>query len=1141
MAGHSGPGCYKSETSRERQRVVPEEDRSLTLAARLLLRLANRLPICYNDQSTRNPPLESRGRPLLHRGAPLSASKLAMLLVYGGTLLLSAILVFFVEIILGKMITPLMGGTPEVWNTCMVFFQAMLLAGYAYAHWTTTTLGPRKQATLHLCLMVLPLLFLFPLAVNKDLIPISTTNPIGTVLLVLLAAVGIPFFIVSASAPMLQKWFSSTDHPSAPDPYFLYGASNLGSMLLLFFYPVIIEPSIGIRAQSWIWSIGYVVLFALTALCAVMMWNSPPPAPVPEPTEENPEDENHPLSGKVTWGRRLRWIALALVPSSLLLGATSYMTVDVAPIPLLWVLPLALYLGTFIIVFSKTPKRIQDWLVGFFEPIFPGHEKTLRAVLDGHKVLILLLPLLILLLVFLMMSDVRQNTVGWLFGLLILHMVTLFVVAMVCHGELARDRPSAKYLTEFFMWMSFGGVVGGLINSLAAPVLFDGNYEYPLVMVLACLLLPHLSNEEESKWGFTLDTALAGLFVLVGGLLIVLRLVDNNLYFNRMSFDKFKWFIVALAGLTIFGGWYLMSKPKERATRVMDLILPVCLALLTVGLIWAMQSRFLQERVLEFTDSTGRTYVQSRLARVTSWANTVIGWIGAPFNAQWAMGSRQFGTILAFGLPAILCYTFVERSVRFGLGVAAILLAGGFCAQLASSDKFQERGFFGVLKVEQGAENLTDEDYPDVVVHRLVHGTTLHGKQIQFGRRLTADGRVVRFDTMLTDEPLTYYHRTGPIGQVCEAYCPNPVGLGLAAGPFAGAYAYNFPECTNKIGVIGLGTGTMSCYARPGQTIVFYDIDPLVKRISFDERKRDAEGNLLPGEEQEYFSYVKDARARGANVELRLNDARLAIEREVAALEKDAREAAQKSGKSYEEEYARLRNERGYKVLVVDAFSSDAIPIHLITLEALKLYLKFMRDDGIVCFHISNRYLDLQPVLANLVEEIRKTDPAEKNLTGYYENDKEYGILGKASSTWVMIARSERDTATLEKEAREAAQKSGKPVEEEFARLRDYYALSKLETVDRWKGHKKELSSQLERAAGLPMWAGSGMSGPAVCLALNGFLTGEFRYKDPDEPTKVYSAYNRADPPWKPIEPTPSVGVWTDDYAPILKAFNLFR
>ncbi|MGH7223026.1 MAG: hypothetical protein ACRELF_07350, partial [Gemmataceae bacterium] len=200
-------------------------------------------------------------------------SSLAMLIVFAFTLFTSALLLFLVEPMIGKMILPLLGGTPAVWNTCMVFFQAVLLAGYAYAHFSTTWLGARKQAALHLGLLVLPFVFL-PLVVNRDLIK-GGDNPILGLLLLLSLTVGVPMFVVSASAPLLQKWFASTSHPAAKDPYFLYGASNFGSMIALIGYPLVVEPYLRLGQQSIDWTVGYALLAALTALCAVFLWRSP--------------------------------------------------------------------------------------------------------------------------------------------------------------------------------------------------------------------------------------------------------------------------------------------------------------------------------------------------------------------------------------------------------------------------------------------------------------------------------------------------------------------------------------------------------------------------------------------------------------------------------------------------------------------------------------------------------------------------------------------------------------------------------------------------------------------------------------------------------------------------------------------------
>src|SRR4051812_33543250 len=213
-----------------------------------------------------------------------------MLAVFALTLFGSATLLFLVEPMVGKMILPLLGGTPAVWNTCMVFFQAILLAGYAYAHATTAWLGARKQAVLHLAVLLLPLLFFLqgPLFVNRSLIAGGEENPIPALLLLLLVSVGMPLFVVCTSAPLLQKWFASTNHPAARDPYFLYGASNLGSIAMLIGYPFLVEPYLTLRNQQLFWVIGYGVLTALVACCAYLMWTSRPagePAAAPSTPE----------------------------------------------------------------------------------------------------------------------------------------------------------------------------------------------------------------------------------------------------------------------------------------------------------------------------------------------------------------------------------------------------------------------------------------------------------------------------------------------------------------------------------------------------------------------------------------------------------------------------------------------------------------------------------------------------------------------------------------------------------------------------------------------------------------------------------------------------------------------------------------
>src|SRR5437016_6115733 len=266
-----------------------------------------------------------------------------LLIVYATTIFLTASLLFVVQPMFAKMVLPLLGGSPAVWNTCLVFYQAALLAGYLYAHATTSWLGVRRQAALHVGLVLLPLLLL-PIGIPSGWTPPAAASPIPWLLALLAVAVGLPFFVVSTTSTLLQKWFAGTGHPSAGDPYFLYAASNLGSMLGLLGYPVLLEPRLRLAEQSRLWSGGYLLLLVFTLACAMLLWRSPVPALADPPRGR--------LTGLAA-RRRLRWVLLALVPSSLMLSVTTFISADVEAIPLLWVIPLAIYLLTFVLVFRS--------------------------------------------------------------------------------------------------------------------------------------------------------------------------------------------------------------------------------------------------------------------------------------------------------------------------------------------------------------------------------------------------------------------------------------------------------------------------------------------------------------------------------------------------------------------------------------------------------------------------------------------------------------------------------------------------------------------------------------------------------------------------------------------------------------------
>jgi hypothetical protein len=975
-----------------------------------------------------------------------------MLLVFAFTLFCSAMLLFLIEPMVGKMMMPLLGGTPAVWSTCMVFFQGILLAGYGFSHATTTWLGARRQARLQLAILFLPLLsfvvnavlFTGLLSPNDQLIAGRENSPITALLLVLTLSVGLPMFVVCTSAPLLTRWFSSTDHPAAQDPYFLYGASNLGSMAMLIGYPLVIEPYLSLKGQQYVWVVGYGLLSACIAGCAVFMWKSRPAADrsLPalgldtggggstaiKPAEfgisathkgqiakafaqkalaEEPERANKP----VDWVRRLHWIALAAIPSSLMLGVTTYITTDIAAIPLLWVAPLTLYLLTFIIVFAKISPLHQSifttvasisivcLMVFFVAPEYIKSESLLWLLRVGgvgvcalsfqilkvrddrliHRVMVMVMPLLTLLLLFMMLSEIKPgNTVN-----ICLHLATMLIVSMVCHGELALDRPEPKYLTEFFLLMSVGGVIGGMFNGLLAPVVFNSHLEYPLMMMAACLLLPPLGVSRDNYWARVADIALCAVFVLVGGTLLFLRYryeMSKDVESRWSDFEKigespWKLALLAIASALVFGGlaawknWGYRNaedddakdEPTHWSDRVLDLALPVALALLVLGLYWGLP-----------------------LEGITGRLKTFAGWFHIDTN--------QFRVILTFGLPAVLCYTFVERSLRFGLGVGAILLTAGFSAILADPPVHQERSFFGVLRVEDGPTSKGGYRFD---ANRLVHGTTLHGKQF------TGEVREVFLDPEdrsryvygskyfvpgVRDTPLSYYHRTGPVGDIFRHYNTDP---------------------KRAFAAIGLGTGTMASYGMPGQTVDFYDIDPVVVDISFDTNQ--------------YFHFVEDAEERGVDINLVLGDARLTFQpkgkktrlkplhRRKAETDTDGviTKIAERPARKFGEEIA---EDFKYRLIVVDAFSSDAIPIHLITKQAVEIYLQRMEEDGILCMHISNRYLDLQPVLANIADEL--------GLFGFHMSDDDNGAAGKNRSHWVCLTRDPKYVANIMKHPR---------------------------------------------------------------------------------------------------------------------------
>jgi hypothetical protein len=707
-------------------------------------------------------------------------------LLFSTTLFLSAALSFGVQPMIGKMVLPLLGGVPAVWNTCMVFFQSTLLLGYAYAHWSTRWVGSRYHALTHLGLMLLPALVL-PITVSQRMISSlpTDTNPIPWLLGFLTLTAGLPLFVVSTTAPLLQKWFASTTHSDAGNPYFLYAASNAGSLLGLLGYPILIEPKLRLAQQSWFWAIGYGILVLLVLCCAITMWRQKAPASVSNASTGDNLENARPLARR----QRFRWMLLAFVPSSLMLGVTTYITTDVAPIPLLWVLPLGLYLLTFIFVFARQPFLAPSWL---------------------GRVLCLLTVMLIIC----MITEVTQP--AWL--IVTLHLLMFFAAALICHSELVKDRPPAARLTDFYLCLSVGGVLGGIMNALLAPVIFHRVWEYPLVMVLACAVRPVIPNTTASS-----------------------------------------------------------QQPWQKLLR------PLGIGLLMAVLILSLRSS--------------------------------------------SATPAPLATIAIFGVPALLAYRFVERPAQFALSLTAILAASSLYASSQGRILHIERDFFGVLRVTLD---------PQGKFHQIVQGNTVHGRQ--------------SIDPLLATEPLSYYHRTGPAGQVFEVFNATPAAPGVA--------------------IVGLGAGSLACYAQPGQDWTFYEIDPAVQRIADDPQ---------------YFTFLKYSHARKLNVVL--GDARLRL-----------REAP----------------ERQYGLLILDAFSSDAIPVHLLTREAMHLYLDKLANGGLIALHISNRRLDLKPVVANLANDAHLVCLNRDDLAISASESAQ----GKQASQWVVLARTKEDLHALSSDQR---------------------------------------------------------------------------------------------------------------------------
>ena len=805
-----------------------------------------------NEKRTRGVGLSAASR--VRRGVFMSTlARRAAAPVFTIAMLSSAALIFMVQPLFARLTTPLLGGSPAVWNTAMVFFQTALLVGYAYAHLLTRLSNVRTQAIVHAVVLGLAALAL-PLHVTGLLGPPSSTSPQVWLMGALALSVGAPYAAACATAPLLQAWYARTGRGDAGDPYYLYAASNIGSLGGLLAYPLLAEPFLRLSQQQLGWSFGFGVvgaLIILSGLVAVAAKGEALPKPIG-------------VAAPIAWRERGLWMAAAAVPSALLLGATQHISTDVASAPFLWVVPLALYLITFVVAFSKTGAR------------FAGMSRMLH-------------PLALALLIF---AFFEHGDWFWILGA---NLVCFFLSGLVCHYFLAERRPEAARLTEFYLFVSLGGALGGAATALLAPVVFNGIYEYPLALAAVALFLPRSGQVRYAGMGM-------GLAASAAAMLLPMALLYK---FNPPYVALFCSAFGAAAGLICAG---LLARhgdnPAERRLALgffgVTLVFAAVMALFTVRptlLFLEVTPEGGGETLTKLATLPG--YVLGGLCLLTIMfvvhalmrkdaaerhPVTIAGGIGAGFCAM-GLGLAVYGTSLTGAQLTLIATVVAAAGVIAAIGrpflMAFVALAAFGVITLnearGGTRIFQDRSFFGVLRVE----DIPDPDPGAGNLRMLYHGTTIHGAQ------LTGEGN--------TQRPLTYYHPLTSLGEAT-----------------ARALRVHRPA---RLALIGLGSGATACLIWPGDELTIFEIDPTVVRLSTG-----------PGA---VFTYENECTPNSRVV---LGDARLKISEEP-------------SGR--------------FDVVVVDAFSSDAIPAHLLTREAVATYRDKVGPTGAVILHLSNRNLAL--------------------------------------------------------------------------------------------------------------------------------------------------------------------------------------
>ena len=701
--------------------------------------------------------------------------------LYALTILVSAFLLFQVQPVIAKIILPWFGGSAAVWTTCLLFFQLVLLLGYLYSHALVRYLKPRAQMVVHVALLLASTLAL-PIYPNLSWKPAAPNDPIWRILGLLAVTVGLPYFALATTGPLLQAWYARRRQGAIP--YRLYALSNAGSMFALLSYPVLFEPVFTTHQQAVNWSFAYGAFLLLCGLTAFRSGNSP---------AGEPETETE---GAARPGRKLyvQWLLLPACASALLLAVTSHLTQNMAAIPLLWVLPLSIYLLSFILCFERA---------GWYR----------------RNPYILLLGLALAVMAYATFGSdaaILPIQVG-----IPVFLVGLFICCMVCHGELARLKPHPRYLTHFYLTVSAGGALGGLLVALAAPLLFNAYYELPIgLLATAALALTALRLRRDAPWQRHLLPASRYLLALAG--------------FAAAGYAAYSWQDAIASPLRTVAGW-LGWEVSDAFNR------------------WALAREFLLVAIVLLTVLRG------------------------DLKFRWARRTRRWVAFLA--------------------ELSALLLAGyvGFETHYANSGtRLIVRNFYNVLRVH-------DWDPPTAwaATRSLTDGTINHGEQFLNPTR--------------RDSPTTYF---GP---------NSGIGLAIRAKQKTGPI---------RVGIIGLGTGTIASYGRMGDYFRYYEINPLVLSLSRPE----------PATASTQFTFLADCKARHDVV---MGDGRLSLEREAP---------------------------ENFDVLAVDAFSSESVPVHLLTHEAMELFFRHLKPDGILAVNISNRFVDLEPVVDGECRALGKID-----------------------------------------------------------------------------------------------------------------------------------------------------------------------